>query len=992
MRSMKDVSVFNNRGSALILVVVLTSLLAMVGAIFLLESRVGSSGSASVATERELDAAVDSVIAAISDELVWDVPGVDPFNNADYFDYPGLNDMWLANLEPMVDTRGTVATSDDIYYWRQISDVYRDANNVGIFHAIGQDAEVWKDYDISFADQVSSNLLRSIIVEEGEAVGRIQNQATNEILDFGGPSDADGDGVADSRWVPVDGVYGHKGEKVYAAIRVVDNGGMLNVNTARYFDPNEMEERSLCDGSNQSQINLVQLSRRGSNGTRIFALNRLDAVRGGFGDRLLWDYSTTIPDYNTFDISDELELRNRFILNRPDYDARIESDSLWTKVFRSPAITTPVDSDLQEPNSWFYRGYGYFDVPDANINLEYGYYDFRHLGTVYNMDRVINPGGVKMVNANKAGVDALYTAINAAVSDADVAAQLAVNMRDCADEDNNVSVYNGYYGFERPYICISEVVVKYKKTTDPGDPVRERVSFGLELVKRDANDKSNDDNWRVHIDDPDRYIDVSDYGKDGSKYQVILFQDPNLAIEPNVAFTDSPEDGETHVDADTVMLDWDSSWLADPCNGYEYLGSDFYFGDDHNSVSSADATSTECKGEQTPLYNPKPLDNNTWYYWRVDDVVKNPDPNDPNDIIFKGPVWSFKTGDPHKDVNDVNGGEDFILFDGDSTITLEREVEGKYIPVDSIFLGKVDWLLPKVSDVYYYRSFKRDIQSRKCIRHLWDESRTKMWPTLGHDNGYDAGGDKLAIRLSDFENIGEIGKVFSNNAYFDIDKDSKEEDVRINVADPVYQGLFKYLTVMDPSAYYSSDPNETRVKGRININTAPWYVIAQLPWVSQRRGGGFNNKLARSIVAYRDRWDLRAEGGGNFKNEDNYWEGFGYTSTGELNRVNLGTDSAYRMNYYGTDSDDQLGFPDLSTNSRTRKDGMVDDFEERDLLFSRISDLVTVRSDVYTAYILVRIGRDGPQRRVMAILDRSEVKNAGGKVKVLSLHRVPDSR
>ncbi|MBL7106840.1 MAG: hypothetical protein ISS77_04455, partial [Phycisphaerae bacterium] len=160
----------------------------------------------------------------------------------------------------------------------------------------------------------------------------------------------------------------------------------------------------------------------------------------------------------------------------------------------------------------------------------------------------------------------------------------------------------------------------------------------------------------------------------------------------------------------------------------------------------------------------------------------------------------------------------------------------------------------------------------------------------------------------------------------------------------------------------------------------------------QRRGGGFNNKLARSIVAYRDRWNLSAEGGGNFKNEDNYWEGFGYTSTGELNRVNLGTDSAYRMNYYGTDSDDQLGFPDLSTNSRTRKDGMVDDFEERDLIFSRISDLVTVRSDVYTAYILVRIGRDGPQRRVMAILDRSEVKNAGGKVKVLSLHRVPDSR
>ena len=73
-------------------------------------------------------------------------------------------------------------------------------------------------------------------------------------------------------------------------------------------------------------------------------------------------------------------------------------------------------------------------------------------------------------------------------------------------------------------------------------------------------------------------------------------------------------------------------------------------------------------------------------------------------------------------------------------------------------------------------------------------------------------------------------------------------------------------------------------------------------------------------------------------------------------------------------------------------DGAPDDFEERDLIFSRISNLVTVRSDVFTAYILVRIGADGPQKRVMAILDRSNVYSGNDKVRIVALHPVPDPR
>jgi hypothetical protein len=118
----------------------------------------------------------------------------------------------------------------------------------------------------------------------------------------------------------------------------------------------------------------------------------------------------------------------------------------------------------------------------------------------------------------------------------------------------------------------------------------------------------------------------------------------------------------------------------------------------------------------------------------------------------------------------------------------------------------------------------------------------------------------------------------------------------------------------------------------------------------------------------------------------------GFESVGELNFIIGGSDNNYRIDYYdqhdsSNPANDLTGFPDL-----TPGDGAPDDFEERDVIFARISNLVTVRSDVFTAYILVRIGTDGPQKRVMAILDRSNVYLPTDKVRVVALHPVPDPR
>ena len=313
---------------------------------------------------------------------------------------------------------------------------------------------------------------------------------------------------------------------------------------------------------------------------------------------------------------------------------------------------------------------------------------------------------------------------------------------------------------------------------------------------------------------------------------------------------------------------------------------------------------------------------------------------------------------------------------------------------------------------------------------MWDTEREEEnHPTLGYMNSYERD-DQIYIQAhpanKNFTNIGEIGMVFCKSAYYEAGQDpyllgvigysseaDEEREVLINLADPNFQRLFKYLTVFDPTRdgidnngddAIDNGQVEWKIPGRININTAPWYVIAQLPWVSER-AGGYSNKyeLARAIVAYRDKLEspvdysgpngrfnaINDEGGfADWFDETDIREARGFENIGELNFViddDRGDD--YSMRYYALDSGDLDGFPDL-----TSADGAIDDFEERDVIFARISNLVTVRSDVFTAYILVRIGTDGPQKRVIAILDRSDVYPTGGKVKIRALHPVPDPR
>ncbi|MHC4518969.1 MAG: helix-hairpin-helix domain-containing protein, partial [Planctomycetota bacterium] len=212
-------------------------------------------------------------------------------------------------------------------------------------------------------------------------------------------------------------------------------------------------------------------------------------------------------------------------------------------------------------------------------------------------------------------------------------------------------------------------------------------------------------------------------------------------------------------------------------------------------------------------------------------------------------------------------------------------------------------------------------------------------------------------------NIGELGMLFAGSAYGVMPDDTAAE-VLLDLANPNVARLFNYLTVIDPKNH-GHLPDETRIMGRININTAPWFVLAQLPWIQYQDNSSAKSTRARAIVAHR-------ENNGPFRN------------IGELMQVSALGDLAQ-------DDGDNLNDEDPKGPDLTR-DAARDDLEERDLLFTRMSNLVTVRSDVYTAYILVRIGVDGPQKRMIAILDRSETTLENPAVRVVALHPVADPR
>jgi hypothetical protein len=789
------------RGSAIILAIVLTSLLAIIGVLFLISSRVDSIATSSIADNEDLTLAVDTVVAQISEDLAEDIAkgAIDP--NC-YADYPDPCNFWLASLEPY--QFGTD------YFWRQVSNIY-GPTAVQIVQA-----QILPDYNTAMVPYTEA--------------------------------DADGDGVSDSMWVKLPDKSSGKGKPIYAAVRIIDNGAMLNVNTGFKFDP------SSSVGVSQMDINLMALSWRPNNPLYPYdpttestlRLARNPSGLPNYENNVIWQYGLPNGAYTPFDISDELELRYRYLVNQQGIDTRAEVLPLW-ELRTTSNYRSPVDSNLSK---WFINS-----CPDTIFDVNYAY---RHIATTYNCDRIIRPDGGKMININNPDINVLDVCdvIKAAlieggmpVANADSnAAQIAANLIDYRDDNNDITVVSDsagilHFGFERPCIYISEIAANF--TIDASNKLH--TSYAIELYNPYYGiDLINPAEWQIQI-----------------------------TLYPPIGLTTWQGDSRFHII-------WDIDNLA-------------------------------------------PLDYNHF---------TNPAPN----------------------VRTYTG----LSFAAYNTIALQRKFpDNSYITVDEVIIPP-DFPDGTTPQIY---SRQRDITLHKCIRRLWNSSSTSA---LGNIPKYvDASSDIIQAHPANkpFTNVGEIGQLFYAPTYHsggvgpDFTKSVTEPEMRIDLALPQYQQIFKYLTVIDPCGHGVQAVGESRIKGRININTAPWFVIAQLPWVSYQ-----NYDIARSIVNKRE---MRG----------------GYKSIGEL-MIDANSSNDNIGYYISNPVPPVLITPDDPPND--------DVFEKRDVIFARISNLVTVRSDVFTAYILVRIGQNGPQKRVIAILDRSEVP--AKPVKVIAIQSVPDPR
>lgn len=853
----------SSRGSALILAVVLTSLLAIVGVLFVMAAQLDKMATSATTDNRTLGFAVDAVLGEISDELVQDVPGVGP--NQEYYDFPDANNPWLAGAEVYPKPAGASGVRND-YCWRQITRLWAPAGT-------------------------SDRDLRARVVGEREPINL---NDPNKNIDAN--ADADGDGVSDARWVRVPGLMSGKGQPVYAAVRIIDNGGMLNVNTGYKFDPAEAEPNKV-DGSSQLQVNVLALGNlpgvapAAADDGRLLAARAVNKTAASdlraYERQVLWKYpgDTDSNQYVPFDLSDELELRYRYLLNGTDIDSRLE---MWGGRFRPASVLrAPVDTRTQL-DAW-YRRVALSTAP-ADVNS----YAYRTVATTYNMDRILMPqeltleGGArlrKMVNVNGKDQAALEAAVTAALQEANPGVpvrtndvlQITANLMDYLDDDDEVTTIWGgssaYHGFERPCVYLSEIA--YRQVKDPYTAAL-YTSCAIELYKPYVEDRDpKSDEWQVRIDNVPVPGVLTWSGT--RRFHVLLTQDPQASLTDYVKFTDPNEEK-----------------LADTMPRYGYNRSDY------QGLPQTVAGMVVRSGSTVSL-------------WRK-----------------------------------------------------EAGAEGKWFMVDFKRVPD-DWVKPDG----VARSLQRDISLNKCIRRLWSPDAQPATPGLGNANlNYVAPRQPGALEIlqahpanGKFTNIGELGLVFATNAYA-VTEQTPIADCLIDLQSPKYRRLLNYLTVIDPSVSRSgSAPDETRIKGRININTAPPFVLAQLPWMQYEDSGLFQR--AAAIAANR-------AAAGPFQ------------CTSELLRIpemrTLMADGKDNQH-----ADDPRG-PDLTP------DTARDDLEERDLVFTRISNLVTVRSDVFTAYLLVRIGTSGPQKRVVAILDRSQVNSPRDRARLVALYPVPDPR
>lgn len=1073
-------------GSALVLAIVTTMLLFIIGLSFFVTTKTEKATVASVESSGILDDAVDAVVNQINTVLVEDLFDPNGFSGLldgtkgnEYWDYPGTDDPWLASLSP--EYKGQTASGDELYAWRHITDLYDNDFDQPSFsfwatsyffsprYKDDDHTEQWDsnqaDSNYFVLDKVNdqSNALNfARIVGPDESTEMIVDQGDwhdpCDVWPWGAQADADGDGVSDSRWVPVPGLVGPEGQDVYTAVRIIDNCAMINVNTA-FRDPSTDTATGEWDGSRLSHVNLEDMQASSENGTlamlqecRYGIVAGLGSSDGGMPNDDEYIYDTQYDDavarrllnpavvtdsggddhyYNPFDIADELNLRNRFFLRSPAIARLGLNTNTWQKTFNpggGPYKKIPyalsdddtIEYHAEELGKWFKRVTRTEWTPSDPNN----YYNRRAFSTTYSFDRVISPVDPDwssmptelktawenynnwddtdpdpcdwtfmpvciddVINGTMpipvaAPVETLAAAIwlglgqDSKLKDLDqlkdaldwdnagddprlwMACQLAVNLVDYIDSGNDITKLSvgsdNFFGFEsegeHPYI--NRLAVSFYN--DVAGATGPYTHYAISIYNPGAAAVSG---YKIKVGGTNTY--TLTLGSIGTGTTVFI--DTNNAF----GFTD-PADGTVATDAfifvtgdEIVLLDSDDR----PCDMVNVDSVPaFNVADDQRDIHYSNAR-VDGPGSGRLLGSGGA---NRIFVWEPDigapwTVIADSAPGDIGQLgANPTPPANSAT---NIQVESANYSDNRMLTVGELSNVMfvgGMTVNGEHIPM------------------------------AECWHRLIDDAGGVGSLEVGKSGKLDIGKECLAgvLRCLTVEGFNPFSDGVDNdgNGFSDDPANDGENNDHDDATD---EG--------DETFILFGEYDELSIAGRININTAPWFVIAQLPWVVDQNlalNSPDRYKLAHAIVAYRDLVDLSATpfSGPDYRDRStipdvsNIRLLHGFANIGELLNV-AGVGDRYDIRYYGSDSSELSVMPDV-----TPTDSITDDLEERDIIFHRMSNLVTVRSDVFTAYILVRVGQRGPQRRVIGIFDRSKVFSPTDKPKLVALYPTPDPR
>ncbi|MCF6158439.1 MAG: hypothetical protein E3K32_07675 [wastewater metagenome] len=230
---------------------------------------------------------------------------------------------------------------------------------------------------------------------------------------------------------------------------------------------------------------------------------------------------------------------------------------------------------------------------------------------------------------------------------------------------------------------------------------------------------------------------------------------------------------------------------------------------------------------------------------------------------------------------------------------------------------------------------------------------------------------QLVISNKNIISLGEMGHLltvgygtqssYTNNVLYNIAGSSTVDNAKLNLVGSPGNLISEYFTIIDPKddtidddadgATYNDtgtqtgdiDGPEIQVPGRININTAPSEVLAALP------GTDTGTSLGT--------WDTLIQSAKGYSLISNIIDARPFSTVGTITGVT-------GMDYFATDTIDNDG------------DGLVDEKDEKDLIFTAISNLITTHSNVFAIYVTARIiNTDGSQtmaeKKLVAIVDRS---------------------